>query len=149
MGSDNNPNAVLRYSTMAIFLMLGLLAFWAFASNAVEIFLQTKSLSASISFNRGSLRLLGVSIVLLALTTYMALEIFGGKPPTDKTSTLVSRSAIGGLILLFLLPHLVHYPLENFLFKHGYKICELKSHRWLAYQKIVYVSRAEECFEQH
>jgi hypothetical protein len=51
------------------------------------------------------------------------------------------------MVSLFLFPLVVRLPLEEYLEKKGYLICEMESVQWSMYRKIVYTSSLKVCDE--
>lgn len=46
---------------------------------------------------------------------------------------------------MFLLPHIIHYPLAHYLENKGYEICREASYQWLHSQEIIYVNNINTC----
>ncbi len=57
--------------------------------------------------------------------------------PDRFQKTLVTLMAVS-FILVFTLPHIIHFYIANHMENTGYAICKEKSHRWLHAVTIVY-----------
>lgn len=145
MDMSNNSNNVVRYLGAAIFSIGTAFTFWVFFSHLVSFLNELSDNANIIYFNRGVIRLFGASVILLALTSHMIAEIIKTNPPGKRFTQWVTRIALAGLAALLILPHIVHYPIERMLFDRGYKICEPKSHQWLANKTIAYANSVDAC----
>ena len=124
---------------------MGVGALWVFFVEAMELRAAVLESAPVVTFNSGVMKLFGIGLAASAFTGYAIAEIRLGRPPSAKMAKSVTSTIIAGLALLFLLPHLVHTPLERHLFSEGYKLCEPLSHRWLSYKTIVYVNDVPTC----
>jgi len=97
--------------------------------------------------DKGSFYMLGVGVGLLALSMAGILEAWFLKTLTKKNITIISRTAIIGVILTFTTPHLIDYLSSNTLQNEGYSICEEASHQWLFSRYIVYVQDSVICIK--
>jgi hypothetical protein len=91
--------------------------------------------------------LLGAGVTLGALTLGGLYQGILRLPLTKKVTKILTNVLIGGVVVMFVLPHIVHYPVESYLEGRGYNICEQASYRWFAYREIAYVSNSEACAE--
>lgn len=98
-----------------------------------------------IVFDKGSYYMLGVGIGLLSLGVGIAIEFWGGKPASDKQGKFISRSAISGVVLALIIPHLSHFSVDVYLSKKGYRVCNEASHQWLFVRDIVYIKPSVDC----
>jgi len=91
-----------------------------------------------IKIDKGSYYLLGAGIALLALLPdgYYNSVLKSSTP--KMMEKWIRRIAIGGCILILILPPLIHYPAAIYLEKHNYSECEAKSSQWLFVRTIVY-----------
>lgn len=67
--------------------------------------------------------------------------------PSAGLEKLLTRMIIVKLVLMFLLPNLIHFPLEKYLFNHRYKICQSKSYDNRAYRTVAYAIDVQACLE--
>ena len=143
METRDPPSLLNKVIGPPLFLVGGLSASLWFFYRAI-FFIDNIS-SPLVLFDKGSYYMLGVGVGLLSLGFVTAIEFWGGKPITSKQNTIFSRLAISGVILLFVVPHLVHFAADKYLNKHGYTVCEEASHRWLFVRDIVYIAETIEC----
>jgi len=96
---------------------------------------------------KGAYYMLGVGLGLLALAYICIHEFWGGKPLTNKQSSVLTKIAIASVALTFLVPHLIHYIADDFFLGAKYSVCEAASHQWLFVRDIVYIRETIECTE--
>jgi hypothetical protein len=120
-------------------------AFLWFAWNSVFLFDQIGAKTSAVIFDKGGFYMLGIGISLGALTYGILHEVILKLPLTDVITRRITRSALAGVGLMFILPHIAHYPVEQHLESEGYELCDKASYQWLLYRKIVYVSSPEVC----
>lgn len=145
MDTIEKPSILVQFATILVSISMSLGALFWFVLTAIDTVQQLLLSLPGISFNKGSFYLLGVAIGLGALVTFMIIEVWNKKPPSDRVTQLVTRVAISGVVIMFLLPHLVHYPIAHYLENQGYEVCHEASHRWLHSQEIVYVNNINTC----
>lgn len=145
----NNSACDRRKQLLAAIFMggFGLIAlsifFWGLGSLVASL-VQSAPI---VTFNTGVFRFLGVAIISVGIAIYAAIEWWQRSMPSAGLAKLLTRMMMVGLALMFLLPHLVHFPLEKYLFNHGYKICQPKSYANRAYQSVAYVIDVPACIE--
>lgn len=143
METRDPPSLLNRIITPPLLLVSGASAVLWFIYRAIVLY---KSLSAPVVlFDKGSYYMLGVGIGLLSLAFVTITEFWGGKPITNKQNRMLTKLAISGVVLLFLVPHIAHFITDKYLEKHGYFVCEEASHQWLFVRDIVYVQPSIEC----
>ena len=82
---------------------------------------------------------------MLALAFIVIWEQWLLKPVTERVTKTFSRFAIASVVLLFALPHAIHYIVDYRLKSTGYSICEDASHQWLFVRDIIYIQQSVEC----
>ncbi|VAW97385.1 hypothetical protein MNBD_GAMMA23-2108 [hydrothermal vent metagenome] len=103
------------------------------------------ALSTTVVFTRGAYYMLGTGISSGALLLMMTIEVYTKKPPSDKMTKVLVRTAISGLVLAFLLPVIAENLTENYLLKKGYGYCDVPSSSWPIYKDVNYTLDAETC----
>ncbi len=103
--------------------------------------------STVVVFDKGSYYALGVGIGLMAIAFAGVQETWLQKPLTKKSTSIISRLAIVGVVLTFTVPHVLHYVSNSYLKKNGYSVCEEASHQWLFIRDIAYIQTSIECDE--
>jgi len=139
----NSP--VVLYGGLAAFIAMALVAFAFFFVTAIGLFDDLSMLPASISFDKGAFYLLGVGLALSVLTFVIIYEPVMGNILTPKIGGLCTKLTIAGVLIMFILPHLVHYGVQSFLTSRGYEVCGCASHQWLHSRTIVYVRNQDVC----
>ena len=98
--------------------------------------------------NKGSYYLLGVGIGMLDLAFVVIWEQWLVKPLNKRITTIFSGFAIASIVLLLVLPHAIHYFVDNSLKAKNYSVCKEASHQWLFVEDIVYTKGTIECSEK-
>lgn len=143
MEKRDPPSLLNRIVTPPLTLLFGMLATIWFAYRVIILF---KNISEPVVlFDKGSYYMLGVGVSLLTLGCVAVIEFWGGKPITTRQNRLFTRLAISGVVLLFIIPHVVHFVVDKHLVRHGYTVCEEASHQWLFVRDIVYAQPSIEC----
>lgn len=142
---NSTSNKITRWLSVLVFALIGVSCLLVFLSSAVDIAENLQAQPEIFFVSYGLMRLLGVAIICLALAFYMVMEIKMSKPPGVLVTRITTWASMVGLVLLFLLPAIVHNPLQNLLFDQGYKYCEPKSHQWLMNSRTAYVLSVEAC----
>ena len=147
MAVNEKPSLLLQYVGILWFMSMSIGALIWFGVNAVFTVRQLATNQASISFDKGAFYMLGIGIALGALVIAMILEVWKKKPTSDNLSRKLTRTALLGIAITFLLPQVVHYPLAHYLQQRGYQVCREASYQWLLYRKIVFMNDQEKCLE--
>lgn len=143
METRDPPSLLNKVITPPLLLVGGVSAVLWFIYRVVFLY---KNLSESIIvFDKGSYYMLGVGIGLLTLAFVTLKEFWGGKPITNRQNRILTRLAVSGVVLLFVVPHVAHFAADKYLSKNGYTVCEEASHQWLFVRDIVYVQSFSEC----
>lgn len=103
--------------------------------------------SQIVLIDKGSYYMLGVGIGMLDLSFVVIWEQWLAKPLTKTVTKIFSRLAVASVVLLFALPHAIHYLADVNLKSKGYLVCEEASHQWLFVRNIVYIQQPMECSE--
>ena len=142
MEDREKPSLLNRVLTPIIFLVGGLCASFWFIYRAYILF---QSRGDIVLLDKGSFYMLGVGLGMLALAFIVIWESWLLKPVGEKVRKAFSRLAIVSLVLLFALPHAIHYAADYRLKAKGYSICEAASHQWLFIRDIAYIKSSIEC----
>ncbi len=139
------PHILLKIFGPMIFLVLVIFAVIYFP---VEVYENVKSIIIrpdSISFEKSAYYFLGIGISL-AIFSYILVSYFWFKVEIcERTTKKLFRIIIGGLILGFILPHIVHFSIDRYLQSQGYEKCEAASYRWLHSVTLVYTKNQVIC----
>ena len=145
MPESDAPTALGRYGGFLVFftMTVGSLA-WATWS-IFDIYNQISSASEVIYFDKGALYMFGVGVGLAVLSFAIFYEGILERELTKKISGIMTKSAIAGIALMFLLPYLIHQPVNKQLTQKKYIICEPASYQWLLYENLAYTKNASIC----
>ncbi len=145
MEDREKPSWAIRVFGPLIFIFISMAAFaWFFYRFFVLI---TGIGSEVVILEKGSFYMLGVGVGTLALSFAGVLETWLGKTLTQKATSFISKMGITGVVLMFTLPHLIHYIADDYLESNDYSICVAASHQWLFVRDIVYVQESITCSE--
>ncbi|WNO08047.1 hypothetical protein [Teredinibacter sp. KSP-S5-2] len=145
MNEVEKPPKLVLYGGVAVFILISVAAFIWFAWSMFSLAVQVIALSSIISLDKGALYFFGVSLGLGGVSVFMVVELYLGKPPSEKFGKFIGRWAISGLVIMLIVPHFVHYSLDSYLMKKQYSICEKASHAWLHARTIVYMKNQADC----
>jgi len=139
------PPWAIRIFAPPMFILTSLGAFswffWKFSA------LVTGITAEVVLIDKGAFYMLGAGVTMLVLSFVMVREILLGKILTDKAASLLSKIGIAGVVIMFSLPHVIHYVSSSYLESNGYTVCEEASHQWLFNKKTVYIQESVECRE--
>ncbi|MCL7422011.1 MAG: hypothetical protein M8364_14015 [Methylobacter sp.] len=147
MESSHQPSPLTMFCILLIFSLMALSILTQFGWGVFQLYAQIAENGPVIVFDKGVFYLLGGGSGIAILTLYMFYEGVLKLPLTEKVAKILTNSLIGSVSVMFVLPHIVHYPVESYLEGRGYNICEQASYRWFAYREIAYVSNSEACAE--
>jgi hypothetical protein len=143
VGEGKKPGWVAR-----IFGTLFLVSFaiGAFVFFFYELFSFFGSLSADlVVIMKGPFYMLGGGIALSVLVCAGIYESWLGKRLTKKQRSVIEKLIVGGLVLMFTLPHVIHYAMDSVLEGRGYSFCGAASSQGLRNANIVYIRQPLEC----
>ena len=143
MGNEEKPGwATLIFATLVL-IVLSICGFVAFFYGLSSFF---GSLSADlVVIMKGSFQMFGVGIGLSALIFADIYESWLGKRLTEKQGSITMKVALGGVILIFTLPHVIHYAMGSALERRGYSVCDASSDQSSHNPEIVYIRQPLEC----
>jgi hypothetical protein len=145
MDAQSSPTALARYSGFFLFLLLTAACFFWFSWSAYDIVNSISSKAHAVYFDKGSLYMFGAGIGLASLTFAIFYEGILRRKLTNKITKGITRSALVGISLMFILPQVLHYLASTYLEKDRYVICDEMSYQWLLYKKIVYTTNQLRC----
>jgi hypothetical protein len=143
MDNGEKPGWAVRIFGPLLFIFFPIGAFVAFFYDLSLFF---GSLSGDlVVIMKGSFYMLGVGVTLLPVTFAAIQGSWLEKPLTQKQASALTKLGVGGVILMFTLPHVIHYAMGSVLEGRGYSVCDAASHQWLHYRDIVYIRQPLEC----
>ncbi|MEJ2680365.1 MAG: hypothetical protein P8176_02665 [Gammaproteobacteria bacterium] len=145
MSTQSSPTALARYSGFFLFLLMTVACFVWFAWSAYDIVDSISSKALAVYFDKGSLYMLGAGIGLASLTFAIFYEGVLRRSLTSKITRGITRSALMGVSLMFILPHVLHYLTGTYLEEERYVVCDEVSYQWLLYKKLVFTSNQDAC----
>ena len=145
MDTQISPTPLARHGGFFLFLLVTMACFIWFIWSAYGIANSIYSKEHTVYFDKGSLYMFGAGIGLASLTFTIFYEGILGRNLTNKITKGVTRGALIGVSLMFILPHLLHYMASTHLEEEHYVICDEVSYQWLLYKKLVYTANQQTC----
>ena len=145
MVQHDSSTIFARFGGLFIFLSMTTVCFVWFAWSIYSIANQITTDAHVVYFDKGSLYMLGAGIGLSALTFAILYEGILRRNLTKRVTKIITKSALAGIILMFLLPQLLHYLTNTYLTEKRYIVCVEASYQWLFYKKIVYTDIQSTC----
>lgn len=141
------PSPVLRYTTIGVFAVMSLVMLGLCVRGSLGLALDITASAPQVTVNTITFRLLGLSILAGILALICVDDTSGIYKRFPTLEKYLGRVMMVGLVLMFLLPTLVHIPLERYLMSNGYKLCEPKSEVLRTHRISVYVKDVPTCVE--
>ena len=135
-----------QYTGIFVSFFSGAAALFFFGYNTLYLIKALVEESRVISFDKGSVYLLGVGLGL-GVVTYWFIRDVMKKPASAAYNQKATRIAIGVIIIMVVLPHIVHYAVGHYLKPRGYVVCDEASYQWLYDRTIVYTANSNVCVE--
>lgn len=145
MEDNGKPSLLMQYSTTVVLILMMLGSFLWFGQTAIDTTQQLILSPSSISFNKGVFYMFGVGVSLSVLVYAMIIESVLKKNLSKKSNNVLTKTAIFGVAIMFLLPQVVHYSIAHYLEGQGYEVCHEASHQWLHSRTIVFVNNMDVC----
>lgn len=145
MTSELMERRWLQLLAAIIFVGMSLGSMTFFLSGAGTLIRELLGGASIITFDTSVYRFSGVAIGTAGMAGSMVVVAIYQKNPPKAASIWVGRCLMAGVMLMFLLPHIIHFPLERYLFNSGYKICEPKSYATRSYRSVAYANSVPAC----
>lgn len=145
MGTQSSPTALARYGGFFLFFLVTAACFVWFSWSAYDIVYSISSKAYAVYFDKGSLYMFGAGIGLASLSFAIFYEGILRRKPTNKITKGITRSALVGILLMFILPHSLHFLASKYLEEESYVVCDEMSYQWLLYKKLVYTTNQLAC----
>jgi len=142
---SNTPSLLTRLSGFSFFCLLTIACFTWFIWSAFNLISQIQDGSSVISFDKGSMYMLGAGIGLAILTLGGLYQGVMRLKFSTKQERVIRDGVIAGIIIMFVFPHVVHYPVSEIMKERNYYRCEKMSYRWLLYKKLIYTDTLRTC----
>ncbi|GHU46248.1 hypothetical protein AGMMS50289_19190 [Betaproteobacteria bacterium] len=127
-----------------VFCITGSLAalLWFFY-NLFDVFFG--ELSELKMFDKTAFYMLGLGVGMFVFVIVTVQEFWLGKLLSNKQSAYLTKVALISVVLMFTVPHLIHYCADNYLLKRGYSVCEEASHQLRLVRYIAYIQPSVKC----
>lgn len=145
MDTQSSPTALARYGGFFLFLLVTAACFIWFSWSVYGIVDSISSKAHTVYFDKGSLYMFGAGIGLTSLTFAIFYEGILRRDLTNKITKNITRSALMGVSLMFILPHVLHYLVSTHLEEERYVVCDEVSYQWFLYKKLVYTTNQRTC----
>ncbi len=145
MEDGQNTSVLVQYIGIFLIVAITLGAPVWFVLTLIDMVKEILIVSPTVIFERGAYYSLGAGIGMGAIAAAMLLEAWTKKPLSTKATKIFTRTAIGGVALMFLLPVIAENVTENYLSEKGYGYCDVPSSSWAIYKDVNYTLDAETC----
>lgn len=142
---DIKRKRLVQWITLVCFILLTFGFMVWYLTSTTRMLWQVLNLEAAVTFNKGVQYLLGCIIIGYGLVYAMGSEILRKGEVQKSPTKWLNIVFISGLLLIFVFPQAVHYPIQSYLLRHDYHICEKVSYRWLHSQVIIYTQSEKAC----
>ena len=136
--NESEPSKLTITSILFVIALFGIFSLIYPTYVFIDLLRAVSRAPSVITMDKGVFYLFGVGVMLLALIPDGVYHKILGNEISSQVQKWVSRTAISGLIIMVLLPHLIHYPMENVLQNNNYVECKKQSKQWLLFRTIVY-----------
>lgn len=138
MENKEKVSPIVLWSTLVSVFLFALGGICVFVFHITLLVNSLLDLPSTVVISKGEYYSLGGGIAMGALLVDGVTVNILKRPLSDHAATLVGRFMIGGLVIMFLAPHLIHYPVADYLENKGYHFCEPASTKWRIFRTIVY-----------
>lgn len=145
MQSEPQSSFLVRLLCVAFFFILTIAALAWFVISTADFITQIRLNAAVIAFDKGAVYMLGIGLGLLLLTAGGVVQGLLGKSLPSKYESLLGKGFVISILLLFLLPHAVHYGVSQYTQKQHYTLCNEATYRWFLYSKFYFTNNASGC----
>lgn len=143
--ADGVPSLQTKILSFSFFLTLTVSALAWFCHSAYTLLSQSNQNAPIVAFDKGSMYMLGIGLVLLLLTTNGVMHGILGKELTEKVASSYKYGIVASLILMVVLPQLTHFIVNRHFKNADYVVCNEVSYRWMLYSKYYYTGNQAIC----
>lgn len=147
MGDEQNTSILVRFLSVAFFLVLALAALAWFIVSVSELVSDLLFGRSVVSFDKGAIYMLGAGLAGLLFAIGGVMQGLLRKNLTPKIEVLFTKALMFSLILMFGFPHVAHYVVASYTQQKNYRLCSDATYQWLLYSKLYYTSSSEACNE--
>lgn len=145
MTDEGSLSLITRITGPLLFSILTISSFTWFFFDIVVLFREFGNASLIITFGKGAMYMLGVSIGAFFLTVGVSYHGFTGKKVSESIERILMMGVIVGIIVMVALPQITHYYVNGVIERRGYIACEEANYSWLLYKKYVYTNNNSTC----
>lgn len=126
-----------------IFMAIGSFQWFMFeVASTASVIINVKDI---IYINKGVFYMLGISIGLSSLSFVLVSEFWFGVILNEVLNQLCTKLCVIGVLVMFIIPHILDYTIGYYLTKKGYDFCEKASSQWLHSKTTAYVIDPKVC----
>lgn len=145
MGEEEKASMPMRILSLLLFVFFTFVAFFLFTNSTLSLISALHVETSVIDFDKGAMYLFGCGIFCLAVTIVGIKKGILGFDLTPKQNDFLAHTMMASLLLAMLLPHIVHYSVDDYLKKRNYALCREATDRWMTDVKLYYTSSDEAC----
>lgn len=145
MQTEQQSSPMARFLSVGFFLVLTIASLAWFFVSTTSLISQIRLNAPIIGFDKGSVYMLGIGLGLLLLSVGGIMQGILGKALTPANESLFKKGIVISILLMFLLPHAVHYGVSQYTQKQHYTLCNEATYRWFLYSKFYFTNNASGC----
>lgn len=126
------------YGAILFFTLLGIGSLFVFTSVFINMLVDMNTQPEIININKGAYYLFGVGMASLFLVFDVVYSKVLKKEISKNMHRQLTRIGVGSIVVVFVLPHIIHFAAADYLEKAHYQVCESRSTQWLFVRTIVY-----------
>jgi len=142
---SNTPSLLTRLSGFSFFTLLTIACFTWFIWSTFNLISQIQNGSSVITFDKGSMYMLGAGIGLAILTLGGLYQGVMRLKFSPKQEMVIRNGVVSSIIVIFVFPQVAHYSVSEIMKERNYYRCEKMSYRWLLYKKLIYTDNFRTC----
>ena len=130
------------YAILLVFLLLGIVFVIVPINFFIDMLGEINAQAQFVYFYKGAYYLFGGGLVLLLIVLGLAIPKIVNKSMSPGFGKIYITAFIGSFVLVFILPNIIYYIVDDYLLENKYLVCEEKSTQWLHNKTIVYSTKS-------
>lgn len=135
----------IRIFSVLLFVLLPIACLAWFGSSLNQLVSDLMNMRNIITFDKGSMYMLGAGVGILSFSVVVVYSAIYQRKVSFSVEKVVIKIALICLVVMFVLPQVAHFSINNVISDNGYQECEPLSHRGLRYNKYVFTQDEETC----
>ncbi|MBL4706588.1 MAG: hypothetical protein JKY54_18815 [Flavobacteriales bacterium] len=145
MTGKTKPSLLERFLGASLFFALSIASIAWFILSAASSISEIISSAPVLTFNKGAMHMLGGSIGAFSFFIGVAYHSVFLRKVTERVEKILIRSAVFGILIMFLLPHITHFGIGRIVHERQYLECRQAGYHWLLHKEYVYTKNQVIC----